>query len=330
MNAVITINDLPLPPIGKTGWPWNVSADSHIRECLPEHIPIVTIVTPSFNQGEYLEETIRSVLLQGYPELEYKVMDGGSTDESLSIIKKYSKWIDCWVSEPDKGQADAINKGFKHCKGELFAWLNSDDYYLPGGLTRLVSAWLETKADFIHGDVWQVKDHRLPYPWRTGEVFDYEKSLLSLHIPIPQQGALWTRSLWKKVGGLDPKWHCVLDRVFFNRAGLNHQFHYVSEAIAVSRIHEDAKSHSLQLKWIEELPAMYQEFFLMPNLPHHIQKLKKQTMYSVWQRCAGIARHNGLPAYPYLLKAVKESPRMFVYDEINYLKLKCSKVLNSL
>lgn len=93
--------------------------------------PKISIVTPSFNQGQYIEETIRSILLQGYPNLEYIVIDGGSTDGAVDVIRKYEKWLTYWVSEPDKGQADAINKGLERCTGEIFNWINSDDILLP-------------------------------------------------------------------------------------------------------------------------------------------------------------------------------------------------------
>ena len=94
--------------------------------------PRISIVTPSFNQGQFIEETIRSILLQGYPNLEYIIIDGGSTDESVEIIKKYEPWLTYWVSEKDRGQAHAINKGLERCTGEILAYINSDDYYYPG------------------------------------------------------------------------------------------------------------------------------------------------------------------------------------------------------
>lgn len=99
--------------------------------------PKISIVTPSFNQGRYIEQTIQSVLSQNYPNLEYIIIDGGSTDDTIDIIKKYESYISYWISEPDKGQADAINKGFSKCTGEIFNWINSDDYYEPNALLKL-------------------------------------------------------------------------------------------------------------------------------------------------------------------------------------------------
>ncbi len=140
--ACPTLDDLPSPPPGTTGWPWTEQSDS-LSETQPngDTWPKISIVTPSYNQGQFIEETIRSVLLQGYPNLEYIVVDGGSDDETVEILERYDPWIDKWVSEPDEGQSDAINKGFNRATGEIFAWLNSDDYYASGAFTTMARAF---------------------------------------------------------------------------------------------------------------------------------------------------------------------------------------------
>src|SRR5262249_26474448 len=136
-----TLAELAPPPPAKTGWPWTVETSS-----LPPlrldgtPWPRVSIVTPSYNQGQFIEETIRSVLLQGYPDLEYIVSDGGSSDKSVEIIKKYQSWLAYWVSERDNGQSHAIKKGLARATGDLFNWINSDDVLLPGALAAVGGA----------------------------------------------------------------------------------------------------------------------------------------------------------------------------------------------
>jgi hypothetical protein len=134
------LSELPAPPAGKLGWPWTEGS-----RVLPERMPggrewpRVTVVTPSFNQAGFIEETLRSVLLQGYPNLEYLVLDGGSTDGSVEVIKKYAQWIDHWVSEPDGGQSAAINRGLELGTGEFACWVNSDDLLCRDALFELAS-----------------------------------------------------------------------------------------------------------------------------------------------------------------------------------------------
>ena len=128
--------DLPQAPREKSGWPWSPSEVQSL-EVEPESRkwPRISIVTPSRNQGKYLEETIRSVLLQGYPNLEYIVIDGGSTDDSVGTIKRYEPWLAHWESRPDRGQAHAINDGFALSTGSILGWINSDDALYPGTLS---------------------------------------------------------------------------------------------------------------------------------------------------------------------------------------------------
>lgn len=139
MTRAITLDELPPPPPNKTGWPWTEQS-SQVSEPTSDgfEYPRITIVTPNYNYGHYLEETIRSVLLQGYPNLEYIIIDGGSTDNSVEIIKKYEQWLTYWISEKDYGQGNAINKGINLATGIWFNWLNSDDILMPNALKTLV------------------------------------------------------------------------------------------------------------------------------------------------------------------------------------------------
>ena len=139
----LDINDLPKPPKDKTGFPWTTAdADLALRD--PSvNLPKITILTPSFNQGQYIEETIRSILLQGYPNLEYIVMDGASTDETVEILTKYDKFINFWVSERDAGQSDAISKGLARATGDVFNWINSDDILAPNALWEIANNFIK-------------------------------------------------------------------------------------------------------------------------------------------------------------------------------------------
>ena len=138
INTTLTLKDLPLPPPEKLEWPWTEQSEP-LSERIPDNSewPRISIVTPSYNQGQFIEETIRSVLLQGYPNLEYIIIDGGSTDNSVEIIRKYEPWLTYWVSQPDKGQTDAIQKGFNLSTGVVWNWLNSDDLLEPNALQQM-------------------------------------------------------------------------------------------------------------------------------------------------------------------------------------------------
>ena len=151
------LNELPPPPVGKSRWPWTQDSESK-GDQRAGPLPRVTVVTPSFNQAIFLEETIRSVLLQDYPDLEYIVMDGGSSDGSVEIIKKYEKHLAYWTSEKDAGASDAIRKGFERATGSILAYLNSDDLYLPGAIHRLVNRLRSVKGDVVYGNTYWIDE----------------------------------------------------------------------------------------------------------------------------------------------------------------------------
>ncbi len=144
--------DLPAPPAGRDGWPWTEESQVLDTGAAPgDGWPTIGIVTTNHNYGRFLEETIRSVLLQGYPNLEYVVIDAGSTDGSVGILRQYERWLSFWVSERDAGQAQGINKGIARSRGEIFNWLNSDDQLLPGALAEVGRAWRLHRPDWLVG-----------------------------------------------------------------------------------------------------------------------------------------------------------------------------------
>jgi len=149
----IKLSDLPSPGKGRRGWPWTESTPEVTHDENILRWPKISIITPSYNQGEFIEETIRSVLLQGYPNLEYIVIDGGSTDNTVQILQKYEPFLK-YISEPDKGQADAINKGLRMATGEIVAYLNSDDVYIQGTFLKIVKIFESRKDIFmVFGDI---------------------------------------------------------------------------------------------------------------------------------------------------------------------------------
>jgi len=224
VNTALILKDLPLPPEGKTGWPWTEQI-----EILPDKMPDgsdwprISIVTPNYNYGHFIEETIRSVLLQGYPNLEYIVIDGGSTDNSVEIIKKYEKWITYWVSEKDNGQTNAINKGYKHCTGKLFVWLNADDAYINSTCLRNVSELYQRGYQLIVGECLNVDENDKPIKvtqkfngCAPPQNFDEYLRFWSF-IPLPQPSVFISKELTDNAFPLDETLYGTMDYQLFLR-----------------------------------------------------------------------------------------------------------------
>ncbi len=204
--------------------------------------PKVSIVTPSFNQARYLEATLRSVLEQDYPNLEYIVIDGGSTDGSLEILQRYSDRLAYWVSEPDAGQTDAINKGFARATGEILAWLNSDDLYRPGAVAQAVEfLQAHPEVGMVYGDAEFIDEHGKVIGRFAAAQTDYRK-LRRGYVHIPQQAAFFRASLWKEVGPLDPSFYFAMDYDLWVRIAAVAPIRYVPRTWAAFRLHGDAKT----------------------------------------------------------------------------------------
>jgi glycosyltransferase involved in cell wall biosynthesis len=252
---------LPPSPPGKTGWPW----DFVPIQIQPDFaLPRVTIVTPSYNQAEYLEETIRSVLLQGYPNLEYYIVDGGSVDGSVEIIKKYEFWLAGWVSERDKGQSHAINKGFSRATGEWLGWLNSDDCFAPYALFNLLRTAHETHAQFIYGSCIEfgVSPDIMAFPridLPSIRAFDVE--VLGIADFIIQPASLWRREVFEQCGPLAENLHYVFDWEYFIRCAQHTKGAVCSRPVAAYRFHTSNKTTSFGLRRTEELMYIVTQHF---------------------------------------------------------------------
>lgn len=255
-----TTNPLPPPPEAKTGWPWTTPACD-----LPDAAtawPRITVVTPSYNQAQFVEETIRSVLLQGYPNLEYIVNDGGSTDGSARVIEKYAPWLAHWESTPDNGQSHAINKGLTRATGNILAWLNSDDVYQPGVFFTIAEYW-RTHPDthFVIGDVTLVDERSVPFGTMAGKVCPPER-FSSSNICMPQPASFWSREIFEQCGPLDEDLHFAMDMDFwFKLAHAGIEFRKIDRSLACFRRHGQTKSHAGGYPFRDEMFHKYAPMF---------------------------------------------------------------------
>lgn len=200
-----------------------------------------SIVTPSYNQGKFLEQTICSVLDQGDPDLEYFIIDGGSNDESPGIIQKYADRLTGWVSEKDKGQADAINKGLVRCTGEIIAWLNSDDYYLPGAFLLVEQAFENhPEAGLVYGNVLSVDAGGKAI--NLQQFSDFKLNDLMCFKIISQPAVFMRRSVFEKAGLLNPDLHYLLDHQLWLRMAVFAPIVHIPMTLAAARYHADAKN----------------------------------------------------------------------------------------
>lgn len=253
MSSLLT--KIPASPPGKTGWPWT-------EESKPPHNgkswPKISIVTPSYNQGEFLEETIRSVLLQNYPNLEYIIMDGGSTDNSVEIIKKYEPWLKYWVSKKDGGQSGAINDGFALADGTILGWLNSDDVYYPGTLQKVASMdW--KKSDFCYGKgMWISRSGSKIGLYPT---LKPNKYAMYHTCTLCQPTVFFNKKAHEDLGQFSNKYYCAFDYEYWIRALFKgKKFKFTPQLLAQSRMYHENKSLSEKdtvLKETNAIIAMY-------------------------------------------------------------------------
>ena len=255
----LTLIDLPSSPENRIGWPWTEESP-----LVPHAVddgsswPRISIVTPSFNQGEFLEETIRSVLLQGYPEIEYIVIDGGSTDASVDIIKKYERWLTYWVSEPDKGQSHAINKGFAKASGEIYAYINSDDFYCPGALGAIAPIFAKDPEIHLVAGECIIFDQdtikQIFSPWWPENMDHFLRPFGST---FAQPASFWSKDIYDQVGGFDESLHLCFDREFFLKIAVSDiRPRLISDKIVWYRDHSRTKTRQTIRVYEESIPLI--------------------------------------------------------------------------
>jgi glycosyltransferase involved in cell wall biosynthesis len=239
--------------------------------------PLVSIVTPSFNQGRYIEATIQSVLAQDYPRIEYIIVDGGSTDGTVDIIKKHAGHIASWVSEPDKGQTDAINKGFARAAGGILAWINSDDTYAPGAVAAAVGYLQEhPEVGLVYGDCNFINENgRVIGKFNAAQTDG--RLLRRGYVHIPQQASFFRADLWREVGPLDPSFYFAMDYDLWTRLAGRSQLKYVPQTWANFRLHTSGKTILADDRcWPEMIRVHYRDggsFFSPIVAKYYIRKL---------------------------------------------------------
>lgn len=269
----ITLIDLPAPPVGKTGWPWTEETEP-LPERMPDgsEWPKISIVTPSYNQGQFLEETIRSILLQGYPNIEYLIIDGGSTDNSVEIIQKYEPYISYWVSEPDKGQSDAINKGFRLATGELIGWQNSDDYYCPNAFFYAAQeAKANQSVDIVYGSADYVDSDGIFNRKGCASEFNFLDMLPWTN--MFNQSMFFRRKVFIENNFINESFQHCMDYEFFWRLALaGYKFQFEPRINANFRFHEGAKGVTQYDIFAREIVLLYKKIYEHPKAPIRVKE----------------------------------------------------------
>lgn len=217
-----TLETLPLPP-DKSGWPWTEQTVLDSSAKVDLSYPRISIITPSYNQGHFIEETIRSILLQGYPNLEYIIIDGGSSDNTVETIKKYEPWLTYWVSEPDRGQTHAINKGVERATGEVIAYLNSDDYYLPGTLFQVAEYFRQCpETDLLHGRCRYVNQQGEKIGEQFASITTFEEIIDLWDVwwkkrQFVQPEVFWSKRISDRIGEFNEALYYVMDYEYWCR-----------------------------------------------------------------------------------------------------------------
>jgi glycosyltransferase involved in cell wall biosynthesis len=282
-----TIGELPPPPPGRTGWPWTVgSVQLPPRMADGSEWPAISIVTPNYNYERYLEETIRSVLLQGYPNVEYIVQDDGSSDGSIEIIKKYQDFLAFWSSEPNCGQQAVINRGLRRTSGEILAYINSDDYYAPNAFAFVARAFNQNPGvDFINGKCVFVDEGGERVGGQFGDINSFDEVLDLWNFWwrkrfFVQPETFWRRKMWERIGDFRTDLHITFDYEYWCRMFLaGTSVKHFDVELACFRFQRSQKTGNIE-RTVEEELRIVKNYIWDPASP--LSRHRRRELQGLW------------------------------------------------
>lgn len=248
-----------------------------------KNLPTVTVITPAYNQADFLRDTIESVLSQDYPNIEYVVLDDGSTDETPKILAEYGDRF-VWETHANMGQTATINKGWAMTSGEIITWLNSDDTFYDSSSVRQAVEYLLEHSDvgIVFGDsMFTEADGTELEPSRPVKDFTYKKMVVNCENSISQPSAFIRREIIEKVGDLDPKFYYFMDWDFWLRAGIYYNIEHLDAIWSTYRLHAESKTVAQAKKAAPELEYMYKKYFSRDDLPAEIRSMEKEAMMNM-------------------------------------------------
>jgi len=269
-----TLAELPSPSLKKTGWPWREESPPGLAT-FPDgsSLPKVSVVMPSFNQAQFIEETIRSVLLQNYPNLEFIIIDGGSADGSVDIIDRYSRWLAFWVSEPDRGQSHAINKGIARANGDILHWINSDDVLLPSALGTVAKVFLgEPGCRLLCGQA-RLIDAQGHSIGEVRSVFSSWDEFATRKCNIAQVATFFHRALFEELGMIDESLEYCMDSELLLRFSRKYAPVVTRSYLTAYRTHVGTKFDHYRLPGFREADRVYLQ---------HLSGTRLEPSYQIW------------------------------------------------
>lgn len=282
----------------------------HNRSMINKRFPLVTIVTPSYNQKWFLPHTLQSVYQQDYPYIEHIVIDGGSTDGTVELLQTLPYPLQ-WISEPDQGQAAAINKGFARAKGEIWGWLNSDDLYAPGAIRSVVNLFLaHPNVMLIYGDALAIDAHNRSYGLRANVKPCDRHLLVQRGDHIVQPAVFWRAELWRTIGPLDESLHFALDYEYWMRAAQRYPLFYLPVCLAMERLHGQSKTATGHLTRIQEIYTVARRYGGL-GIPYHF-RAEAATLY-IWQAIQEWRKGNWTGARHYLANGLHLRPPLLKF-----------------